>query len=432
MVNRILRDDALINDKFLFKNVVLSKVTRKPVPSELMWIMPIVNKLEGISNDLLDNLFHLGVRRIKLNNKYVYQMPKKAHGELFKEQLFITINRMQMKNNDSQQKTMQSKNKSEYEISRKKSRKFEITQSYEEVPDGIIQGNLFFENCDQRNSRARINSIVNKFKTYSLEEMESILDLNSSTLNLIAIRNKEYILIPRNLTIDQINLPSKVVTPTLLERTEIEVNINIEPTLHKPVINEQSDSENGISLSDIEWIEKQKFIALKQEIKEISKDVNHLGEKVPDKAERTVRITKRNRTLVGHLKQLYLDYCQLCNHRVEIGYQEFISHVHHIKPLGSPHDGPDLAENAILLCPYCHSMFDNGAITIDLTIGKVIHVNSLNAINDNKIKLKHNINIDYINYHNKEIYKGTIQVDNRHICESCGSTIRMGSYCKCT
>jgi len=38
--------------------------------------------------------------------------------------------------------------------------------------------------------------------------------------------------------------------------------------------------------------------------------------------------------------------------------------VHHLKPLGSPHDGPDVPENMLVVCPNHHVDFDTGMVAI--------------------------------------------------------------------
>ena len=37
----------------------------------------------------------------------------------------------------------------------------------------------------------------------------------------------------------------------------------------------------------------------------------------------------------------------------------------HIRPLGRPHSGPDVPENVLCLCPNCHVLFHQGAITVN-------------------------------------------------------------------
>ncbi|MCX5892441.1 MAG: HNH endonuclease, partial [Deltaproteobacteria bacterium] len=58
---------------------------------------------------------------------------------------------------------------------------------------------------------------------------------------------------------------------------------------------------------------------------------------------------------------------------------------HHIKPLGSPHDGPDVRENILCVCPNHHVMLDYGVIELD------------------GVQLP-GIGREYINYHNEHIF----------------------------
>jgi putative restriction endonuclease len=37
----------------------------------------------------------------------------------------------------------------------------------------------------------------------------------------------------------------------------------------------------------------------------------------------------------------------------------------HVRPLGSPNDGPDVSGNVLCLCPNHHVLFDKGTIWID-------------------------------------------------------------------
>lgn len=59
---------------------------------------------------------------------------------------------------------------------------------------------------------------------------------------------------------------------------------------------------------------------------------------------------------------------------MEVDINQFATEVHHIQPLGK-HNGPDIKENMIVLCPNDHIMFDRGAITLDLDNMRVIHKN---------------------------------------------------------
>ncbi|MDC0764917.1 HNH endonuclease [Brevibacillus sp. AG] len=139
----------------------------------------------------------------------------------------------------------------------------------------------------------------------------------------------------------------------------------------------------------------------------LTNDILKKGKIVPETKTRILEVIQRNRQIVKHLKQLYNNCCQICQERIDLGFGEYMSHVHHIKPLGSKHQGPDIIENMILLCPNHHSMFDAGSITFDLDSLEVLHVNKAHHYNlkRKRIVLKHEINNEYIKYHNKYILK---------------------------
>ncbi|NRF37195.1 YDG/SRA domain-containing protein [Pedobacter foliorum] len=75
---------------------------------------------------------------------------------------------------------------------------------------------------------------------------------------------------------------------------------------------------------------------------------------------RIVRDTRLSRKV----KELYNYTCQICALRIEfngVGYAEAA----HIRPLGKPHNGKDLLNNLLCLCPNHHVMFDKGHFTIN-------------------------------------------------------------------
>jgi len=85
---------------------------------------------------------------------------------------------------------------------------------------------------------------------------------------------------------------------------------------------------------------------------------------------------------------LYNNTYQLCENRLEIAAGQYYSEVHHIKPLGRPHNRPDVLENMICVCPNCHALLDLGGI----------------VFGDNSFKVvKHPINGEYLRYHNGEV-----------------------------
>ena len=82
-------------------------------------------------------------------------------------------------------------------------------------------------------------------------------------------------------------------------------------------------------------------------------------------AVKTYRIL-RDTALAHELKQSYSFECQLCGFTIELPNGERYAEVHHIKPLGEPHNGFDEIDNMLVLCPNHHAMCDLGAIRLSL------------------------------------------------------------------
>lgn len=102
---------------------------------------------------------------------------------------------------------------------------------------------------------------------------------------------------------------------------------------------------------------------------------------------RIVRDTKR----AAIVKSLYQYKCQLCGCRLQLKDESFYAEAHHIKPLGKPHNGPDIKENIICVCPNHHALLDYGAIKLDLSQINMAHPHRIAKI--------------FVDYHNNVIYK---------------------------
>ncbi|MEC3995277.1 YDG/SRA domain-containing protein [Actinacidiphila sp. DG2A-62] len=75
-------------------------------------------------------------------------------------------------------------------------------------------------------------------------------------------------------------------------------------------------------------------------------------------------------TATANLVKRMHDYtCQVCGIRLQ-GATGGYAEAAHIRPLGSPHDGPDAMENVLCLCPNHHVLLDQGMLIIndDLTV----------------------------------------------------------------
>jgi len=169
------------------------------------------------------------------------------------------------------------------------------------------------------------------------------------------------------------------------------------------------DSEGYILFSTKDAFERCPFLRIKQDVgctggiqqipgyvrcdSQTANDINP-----PSKPERVVqRISRiiRDTAVSSELKLLYDHSCQLCGTVITLCGRSY-SEAHHIKPLGSPHDGNDSRDNLVCVCPNCHVLLDYAAIPL--------HLDSLRA-------LKHTLKPANLAYHNA-LHKNTISKSN--------------------
>lgn len=86
------------------------------------------------------------------------------------------------------------------------------------------------------------------------------------------------------------------------------------------------------------------------------------------KAVNILRIVRDTKLSID-IKKLYDYSCQICNITIAVHNVKYAEGAH-IKPLGTPHNGLDLLNNLLCLCPNHHVMLDKGMIAInsDLTL----------------------------------------------------------------
>jgi predicted restriction endonuclease len=121
------------------------------------------------------------------------------------------------------------------------------------------------------------------------------------------------------------------------------------------------------------------------------------GQNIPSRAPRTASSIQRSEKVAKWIKRTYDDTCQRCGTRLLIPGNA-TSDAAHIRGLGSPHDGPDVVENVICLCPNHHRTFDLGAwsITDDLKVKDLI---SGEELGDLIVNNSHVIHVSHIRYH---------------------------------
>jgi len=124
-----------------------------------------------------------------------------------------------------------------------------------------------------------------------------------------------------------------------------------------------------------------------------------------EEKEVVIRRVLRDTVLVQDLKIIYDDSCQICNKQINLGNCTY-SEAHHLQPLGKKkHNGPDIKENIIILCPNHHAEFDLGAIGINPDTMEIEHVNTHDSIIGRKLTLKHNLGKEYVVYHYMNIFR---------------------------
>lgn len=83
------------------------------------------------------------------------------------------------------------------------------------------------------------------------------------------------------------------------------------------------------------------------------------------RASTTIRRIVRSTAVARQVKELHNHTCQIRGLRIDTPGGPY-AEAAHIRALGKPHDGPDVRNNVLCLCPNHHVMFDAGAIYVDM------------------------------------------------------------------
>lgn len=108
----------------------------------------------------------------------------------------------------------------------------------------------------------------------------------------------------------------------------------------------------------------------------------------PNRVKQDIYRILRDTFLSRSIKALYKNSCQMCGESLNIKGSPY-AEAHHVKPLGRPHNGPDVAANIIILCPNHHVMLDYGALPLEVKKLKIHPV--------------HTIGLEFVEYYNKVI-----------------------------
>lgn len=112
----------------------------------------------------------------------------------------------------------------------------------------------------------------------------------------------------------------------------------------------------------------------------------------PPRVETTSYRVLRDTAKAIQVKTLLKYECQLRGHFIALPSGERYAEAHHIKPLGRPHEGPDVIENIICVCPNHHAELDYGVFKL-----------SLSAVRQAD---GHRIGREFVEDHNRSIFAG--------------------------
>lgn len=113
------------------------------------------------------------------------------------------------------------------------------------------------------------------------------------------------------------------------------------------------------------------------------------GELIPSRIDTTYQRIVRDTQMITAVKEKNNFECQICGHSILLPNGTKYVEAHHIKPLGSPHNGPDIPANVICVCPNHHVELDKGAIRLDLSA----------------LRSSDGVGQEFVDYHNSTIYQ---------------------------
>lgn len=135
--------------------------------------------------------------------------------------------------------------------------------------------------------------------------------------------------------------------------------------------------------------------------KEASQD---LATPEPNRIETTRSRIVRNTDLAHDVKSMYDYTCQVCGDQRRGPSGRPYAEAHHLRPLGKPHDGPDIPGNILVLCPNHHADFDYGRLTVAPKTHRISHEYDAEVDGTElTVETAHDIEQIHLRYHNEVV-----------------------------
>jgi putative restriction endonuclease len=102
--------------------------------------------------------------------------------------------------------------------------------------------------------------------------------------------------------------------------------------------------------------------------------------------------------MANTVKALHKYTCQMCGLRLVLPGGVVYAEGAHIHPLGAPHNGPDVKENVLCLCPNDQVKFDRGAIYLTDKLA-VVDGNAGTEVGQLRLANGHRLELTHVAYH---------------------------------
>ena len=134
----------------------------------------------------------------------------------------------------------------------------------------------------------------------------------------------------------------------------------------------------------------------------------------PGRVETSVSRLIRDTDLSRKVKKENDWICQICSLQINLPNKQLYAEGHHIRPLGGVHEGPDIKENILILCPNHHAEFDYGSIAINPVTKRIVHIDDSNPFHDRQLAYhRGDLATEFLEYHFENIFRKEFSGGNK-------------------